>query len=209
MHIRTRKPSDDNPSTPAGTRSSATLPAMVSPKLSEMRKRLLSSPSINSKAPPPPSFPAPAAPPPSFPAPKPPTEDEEEEEEDELYARPELNPSNRTMSNPPGIGQEVTQEDMRRRATTLPLNATLSHPANLGPLPEVPHALTSTVVDEEEPGYDTTAAVISHNLDYDHLNPVDEGKLHSIINFCTRKFGIRKFTSGLLSCQVCSNFYVF
>ena len=147
---------------------------MTSPKLSEMKKRLPSSPSVNSKAPPPPSFPAPLAPPPSFPAPKPPTDDEEEE--DELYARPELNPSNRAMSNPSGIGQDwVVQEEMRRRATTLPINATLSHPTNLGPLPEVPHVLASTGVEEEEPGYDTTAAVMS-GPNYDHLNPVDEGE---------------------------------
>ncbi|XP_065897760.1 uncharacterized protein [Dysidea avara] len=173
MHLRTRKPIDGNLSPPAAARSS-TLPIMTSPKLSEMKKRLPSSPSVNSKAPPPPSFPAPLAPPPSFPAPKPPTDDEEEE--DELYARPELNPSNRAMSNPSGIGQDwVVQEEMRRRATTLPINATLSHPTNLGPLPEVPHVLASTGVEEEEPGYDTTAAVMS-GPNYDHLNPVDEAE---------------------------------
>lgn len=180
MHLRTRKLNDDNLSPPAGARSSATLPIMGSPKLNDMRKRLLSSPSINSKTPPPPSFPAPSAPPPSFPAPKPPTEDEED---DELYARPELNPSNRAISHPSGIGQDrVVQEELRRRATTLPSNASLSHSANLGPLPEVPHALVSMNMEEEEPGYDTTATVMSGNSKYDHLNPVDEGKLHTLMH---------------------------
>ena len=45
--------------------------------------------------------------------------------------------------------------------------------------------------EEEEPGYDTTAVVMSGNPKYDHLDPVDEGKLHTLLHKGTNKFQLR------------------
>ena len=177
MHTRTRKPSDDPAHVQHRASSSATLPSVVAPSSPLMRARLYSTPAIKSppgKTPPPPSFPAPAAPPPTYPAPNPPSEYDDDDDTNALYARPEPMGGSRCMSSPQ-LRDKINLEE-RKKASTLPVKATLSHggprsPAGLGPLPELPKTsdeLGQEEQEDEEPGYDSTEAVMARQ-DHDHL----------------------------------------